>query len=436
MGGEAAKGATADSTPGDREPDGYAYYVLWLLFFVYVVNFIDRQIFAVVLEDIKQEYQVSDTAMGFLSGPAFALFYTFAGIPIARWADRGSRRLIIALGIAVWSAMTAASGLARSFSHLALARVGVGVGEAAGTPPSHSLISDYFPPERRATALSIYSMGVYVGVMLGYLFGGPIKEAFDWRATFLALGLPGILLAFVVRFTIREPERGRWESAASREEQHSVREVAAFLATRRSFVFIVLAGCLQSISAYAFLSWSFTFLLRVHEMQAIEISLWLGLATGLGGIVGAAAGGLITDRFAARDQRAAMFLASTVAALGVPFAVGFALLGDRTLALLCFVPYNLLQAMYVGPMFSTVQSLVRPDMRATTSAIMLFLLNIAGAVVGPMVVGSLSDSLSASHGQEAIRYALALVGIFGGFGALFFALATRTVREELREAAG
>jgi MFS family permease len=431
-----ADGEGGEASTADRHPGGDAYYVLWLLFFVYVVNFIDRQIFAVVLEDIKHEYQVSDTAMGFLSGPAFALFYTFAGIPIARWADRGSRRFIIALGIAVWSIMTAASGLARSFSQLALARVGVGIGEAAGTPPSHSLISDYFPPERRATALSIYSMGVYVGIMLGYLFGGPIKEAFDWRATFLALGLPGILLAFVVRFTIGEPQRGRWESAGARGAQHSVREVLAFLATRRTFVFIVLAGCLQSISAYAFMSWSFTFLLRVHEMQAIQISLWLGFATGLGGMVGAVSGGLITDRFGARDQRAAMFLASTVAALGVPFALGFALLGDRTLALLCFVPYNLLQAMYVGPLFATAQGLARPDMRATTSAILLFLFNIAGAVVGPMVVGFLSDSLSVSYGQEAIRYALAGVGFLGGFGALFFALATRSVREELREAAG
>jgi len=200
---------------------GYANYVLGVLFVVYVSNFIDRQILSILVEPIKQEFGASDTAMGFLTGFAFALFYTFAGLPIARLADFWVRRSIIALGLTVWSAMTAFSGLAQSFTQLALARIGVGIGEAAGSPPSHSLISDYFPPERRATALAIYSTGIYVGAMFGYLAGGVIKQYFDWRTAFLAVGLPGLALALLVRLTVREPQRGAsegapWTSGATR----------------------------------------------------------------------------------------------------------------------------------------------------------------------------------------------------------------------------
>ena len=176
---------TGDPCPAAGEEQGfspgYANYVLAVLLLVYVMNFVDRQVLAILLEDIKADLQVSDTALGLLSGLAFALFYTLAGIPIARWADRGSRRLIVSLGLTLWSGMTALSGLTQNFAQLALARVGVGVGEAAGSPPSHSLISDYFPPERRATALSIYAMGIYIGVMLGYLAGGWLNQNFDWR---------------------------------------------------------------------------------------------------------------------------------------------------------------------------------------------------------------------------------------------------------------
>ena len=204
-----ARGAPAAQASDFQISIGYSYYVLGVLFVVYVFNFIDRQVLAILLEAIKKDLGASDTAMGFLSGFAFALFYTFAGIPIARWADRGSRRSIIALGsrrlerddrrLRVWRAASCSSPWPR---------VGVGVGEAAGSPPAHSLISDYFPPERRATALSIYAIGVYVGAMLAYLGGGLIVTHFDWRTAFLVVGLPGIPLALLVRFTVRELPRG------------------------------------------------------------------------------------------------------------------------------------------------------------------------------------------------------------------------------------
>ena len=215
---------------------GYSYYVLGVLFTVYVFNFIDRQVLAILLEPIKQELHASDTAMGFLAGFAFVVFYTFAGIPIARFADRTSRRSVIAIGLAVWSAMTAASGLARSFTQLALARIGVGIGEAAGSPPAHSLLSDYFPPERRATALSIYATGVYIGAMIAFMAGGYIREHLGWRLVYLLVGLPGIPLALLVRTTVRELPRGFSESAPADTRVVGTREVIRFLLSRRSFV--------------------------------------------------------------------------------------------------------------------------------------------------------------------------------------------------------
>ena len=186
----------------------YANYVLGVLFIVYVFNFIDRQVLSVFIGPIKEEFGASDTQMGLLAGFAFALLYTFAGIPIARLADRGNRRNIIVIGLVVWSAMTVACGFARSFAQLALARVLVGIGEAAGSPPSHSMIADYFSMDRRATALAIYTSGAFVGSALAYLGGGYLREYFDWRTAFIVVGVPGLLIALLLAFTVREPLRG------------------------------------------------------------------------------------------------------------------------------------------------------------------------------------------------------------------------------------
>ena len=238
---------------GDRR---YPNYVLAVLFFVYVFNFIDRTILSILIEDVKRELGVSDTAMGFLTGIAFAVFYTVAGIPIARWADVGVRRSIIALGLTVWSLMTAASGLVQNFGQLVAARIGVGVGEAAGSPPAHSLIADYFPPERRATALSIYSAGIYVGVLFGYLAGGWVNEFFGWRNAFFVVGLPGLLLALLVRFTVREPSRGQSEPPRAPSEPAAVDEapepwqdVFRFLWSLRSFRHLAFGAGMARIEA-------------------------------------------------------------------------------------------------------------------------------------------------------------------------------------------
>ena len=409
----------------------YSWYVLSVLVAVYVMNFVDRQILAIVLEDVKAELGASDTVMGLLSGLAFVMFYTLAGIPIARWADRGSRRFIIALGLTVWSAMTAACGLARTTGQLALARFGVGIGEAAGTPPSHSLISDYFPPERRATALSIYGMGIYLGVLFGFLGGGYIRDTFDWRTAFIAAGVIGLPLALLLRFTVREPERGASEHTKVDTETPPVREVLRILFAQRSFRWLTLAACFQALSGYAILSWAPTFLIRVHEMGYTEIGVKFGLIAGLGGAFGVTTGGVLADRLGARDVRWYVWMPAILALAAAPLALPFYLLEDTRLALTAFVPFYVLGNMYVGPLWSLAQGLVPVRMRAVASASLLTILNIFGLGLGPLLVGMMNDALADPYGPDAIRYSLLAMAGLGALAAPCFWLCARTLREEL-----
>jgi len=410
---------------------GYSYWVLGVLSLVYVFNFIDRQLLATLIQDIKADLDVSDTAMGFLSGFAFVFFYTFAGIPIARWADRSSRRTIIAVGLALWSAMTAVSGLAQNFLQLTLARVGVGVGEAAGSPPAHSLLSDYFPPERRATAMSIYASGVYIGSMIAILGGSYLKAYFSWRTAFLAVGLPGVLLALLVRFGVREMPRGHAEHGVRSEEADSFFEVLRFLISRPSFVYIVLGASIQSLSGYGVITWGYVFFERVHAMAPIEIGQRLGPIIGVAGTLGAFLGGRLTDALGARDVRWYMRLPALESVLGIPFVVGFLLVDDPTYSFLCFIPFYALGAMYVGPMFSMVQGLVRLRMRATAASILIFVVNMIGLGLGPLIVGVLNDAWDLRWGVNAIRYSMLVIGVLGGMASLFFWKASGHLHRDL-----
>lgn len=414
---------------------GYSYYVLALLFLVYAFSFIDRQILAILLESIKKDLDVSDTAMGFLTGPAFVVFYICLGIPIARWADHGSRRTIISIGLGLWSAMTVACGIAQNFLQLAAARVGVGVGEAAGSPPAHSLISDYFPPERRASALAIYGMGIYIGIFLGYCIGGYMDDWFSWRTAFLVVGAPGVLLALIVRFTIREPARGHADGLASNAKPESLKTVLCYLATKRSFVFLVLATSFQSLCGYGFMGWVPTFLRRVHELPSTEIGLWVGASAGLGGAIGSSLGGFLTDHLARRDVRWNMYLAAIVSAITAPLAIPFLFFENANVALWCYFPFSIFGAMYLGPMLAMTQGLARLRMRALASSILLFVVNMVGLGIGVQAIGFANDLLHDRYGVAAIRYSLLSAAIVGGvFATLFFLLASRTLKQDLDDA--
>ncbi len=430
--GSAARisGEAADAVAGVSR--GYAWYVLLLLTLVYVASFIDRQILAILMEPIKQEFGVSDTAMGLLTGFAFVAFYTLAGIPIARLADRGSRKRIIAVSLVLWSLMTAASGLAQSFAALVAARMLVGIGEAGCNPSAHSLIADYFPLQRRATALSVYACGVYVGSALAFLAGGWVLARYDWRTAFYLVGLPGLLLAAAVAFTMRELPRGHAEAQRVAASQPPLMEGLRYLWGRRAYVLIVFGTALQALSGYAVITWGATFLARAHGMSWTEIGTSLGWIIGIAGTAGALFGGWLADRMGGRDVRWYMRLPALQALVAAPFAAGFALLPQAVQSLACFVPYYALGAMYVGPMFAMIQGLVELRMRATAAAIMLFVANMVGLGLGPLLVGLLNDHVFGPvHGAAAIRYSMLTVGVIGGFSSILFWRASRRLGDEL-----
>ncbi len=427
---------SAGSTPatGDPKPSAaYRRYVLGLLLVVYIFNFIDRSILSILLQPIKEEFGVSDTYLGFLSGIAFAAFYTVLGIPIARWADRGSRSTIIALAVLVWSAMTAATGLARTFAHLAVARVGVGIGEAGCSPPAHSLISDYYPPEKRATALSVYSLGIPIGAGLGYLLGGWLNEFFDWRTAFVVVGLPGVALAVIVKLTLREPVRGAFDSVKQAgAPPPPVRTVLSFILHLRAFRHMAMGGALHAFYGYGASAFLAAFFMRSHSIETGELGTWLAAIGLTGGVTGTFLGGWLSDRLAVRDVRWYMWLPAVSTLLYIPFAFLVYLWPDGRMALLFSLPASIFGGMYLGPTFAMTQGLAPPAMRAVASAILLFIINMVGLGLGPQCVGILSDVLHPSLGNESLRYALLSIVVCGAAWSIFhYAMAGRTIREDL-----
>jgi predicted MFS family arabinose efflux permease len=278
-------------------------YALVVLTIVYTFNFIDRQLLSILQESIKVDLSLSDSQLGLLTGFAFAMFYVTAGIPIARFADRSNRRNIVAVSVGLWSAMTALSGFAQNYAQLLAARVGVGIGEAGGSPPSHSIVSDIFPPEKRATALSFYSTGVNLGILFGFLFGGWLNEFFGWRIAFMVVGIPGILLAILVRTTVREPIRGLMENRTASETQVPFKEVISLLWKRKTFRHMAFACGLNAFAGYGTVNWLASFFIRSHGMSTGELGTWLALSTGLFGAIGILLGGILGDKLGKRDKR-------------------------------------------------------------------------------------------------------------------------------------
>ena len=407
-------------------------YALIMITVVYVFNFIDRQILAILLPAIKLEFSVDDWVLGFLAGPAFALFYVTLGIPIAALADRWNRRNLISVALTVWSAMTALSGAAATIVQLSLARIGVGVGEAGFVPPAHSMIADMYPPERRSMAMGIFALGISLGITIAYLGGGWMAQNIGWRQAFYIVGVPGLLLAILFRTTVAEPPRGMSEGKADRGERYSIPAVARFLVRRKSFIHLSLGAGLASFTAYAVLSFFPSFLERSHGMNLQEIGVFVGLIIGVSTGVGFVGGGYIADRIGVSSRRHSLWIMSAAMLLGWLFMFPLYLVTDPYLVLAIFFVPSLLNNMYLATTFAQVQGLVGVRMRSVASSLHLFIINLLGLGFGPLVAGSLSDWLAVTAGSESLRYSLLIIGaVTGPWVAFHFYAAGRYIEGDL-----
>lgn len=405
--------------------------VLVMLALIYAVNFLDRQITSVLAAPIKAEFHLSDTALGWLGGPTFAILYAVFGVPVAWLADRFSRTWIITGALALWSGFTALGGLAVSAPMLFAARIGVGVGEAGGVAPSYSLIADYFPEKLRGRAMAVYALGVPVGGAAGVLLGGVLGQAMGWRAAFLAVGLAGVLLAPVFRLLVREPVRDRGGDAAGVAAPTLARTVAA-IAPVLSFWGIAVAAAVASIAGYGAAFWLPSFLARVHHLALAQVGVLYSAVFLVGGLIGLPLAGWLADRLGSRRKSAYAFTPAACFLLAIPvYAIGLTT-PSLPLAIAMFTIGQALGLSWLGPLPAAVQQLVPPRMRATASAVFLFVVAIIGQCVGPPVMGALSDHLKATLGEGALGAALMCVPAIYAAAAAILALTAGRLAKDWR----
>jgi MFS family permease len=400
-----------------------ASLVLSLLLIAYIFNYLDRQILGILAGPIITELKLSDTQFGLLSGPPFAIFYSMLGIPFAFLADKTSRSRVIAAAVALWSAFTALCGTASSFWHLFAFRMGVGVGEAGGVAPSYALIADYFPPQRRARALAIFSLGVPIGLSAGTLMGAYIAAAISWRAAFYAMGVAGLILAPVLLLVVKDPAKPAASVTAA-----PIGQVFAMVAKKPVFWLVAFAASFSSLSGYGLAVWVPSVLERSFGMGLIGRGQFMASVVFLGGCTGVFAGGWLADRLGTRDRAWYARLPAIAWLVTAPtFAAG--LLTHNAVAAWFFllIP-NALNILWLGPVIAAVQHLVPQRMRATASASFLLINNLIGLGVGPFLIGRLSDALKHSYGSEALRYAAVAVTSFYLLAALLMFLAAPRLR--------
>lgn len=382
------------------------WYLLAVLTLVYAFNHVDRQVMVILQEPIKLEFGLSDTQLGMLTGFLFAAFYATLGIPFAAWADRGSRRNIIAIALTIWSGMTALSGFSQNFWQLALARMGVGVGEAGGTPPATSMISDRFPANERAFALGIYTTGISLGILVGFMLGGHIAERYGWRVGFFVAGAPGLLLALILRFTVAEPKRGTADNIVDTGTVPPLSETLKFFMSQKAMIFMLLGGVFVCVSANAFLAGVPLYFIRVHGVPLGELGIALGLLVGGIGGIGAVTVGKLCDHLSKKDLRWRPWIIAVTSLMALPFAVAFLMSETKMVAYAFYAVPSFFGLIYASITYAAMQELAPPRMRAMASAIMLLCLTLIGIGLGPVLVGILSDHFASELGPNSIGRAL------------------------------
>jgi len=443
-----------DGAPAAREEFGGAYrgYALGLLLSIYVLNCLDRQVINILAEPIKRDLGLADWQVGIMSGVSFALIYTLLAVPIARQAEHRHRPMIIAAALAVWCGFTALCGVARTYVQLCLCRFGVGVGEAGCTPPALSLITDYFPKERRATALGIYAVGAPLGVLTGMGFGGLIADAYGWRMAFLIAGAPGLILAGLVVTTLKEarPAIAARLAAAQAALRPTVRDTVALLASKQTFWMLALAAGFKMVFTDGQAPFLASFFLRSHphEVAALAagfhlrpvgfLGMSLGLINGVMGVISGWIGGVIADRAASRDVRYVVVAPAVAMLVATPAYIAALYVDSVPLAFGFLVAQCATNVFWAGPVYSSVHGVAPPSMRATATAVLIFVINMLGTGVGPLMIGSLSDVFSGLLGQGAasgLRSALVVASVISLGGVYFYWRASRSIIADMEPVA-
>jgi predicted MFS family arabinose efflux permease len=419
-------GAVASAKPGAR-----AWFVLGVLCFVYVLNFLDRQLLSILAKPIQDDLGVTDSQIGLITGLYFALFYCTISIPVGWLADRTNRVKLVAVACGLWSAATIACGVASNYPQLVAARMAVGVGEAGGVPPSYAIISDYFGPGTRGTALGFFNVGPALGQMLGVAFGASIAAAYDWRSAFIAIGAVGVVTAVLVFFTVKEPKRGGLDAApVSTEPTEGFWKTCAMFFSRPVLRLTALAGGATQFVTYALLNFATLFLMREKGMTLQEVALWYALVIGIAGGGGIFLAGRLADWLVPKTKRAYAWLPAVSLTLAVPFFIGFVWAPTWQLSLVFLTVPMFLNYFYLSPSVALVQEEVKPHQRVLSGALLLLVMNMIGLGFGPTYLGAISDWFKATNPDNSLQMALYTLVFFYGLAVVLYLFLARALGRE------
>lgn len=392
----------------DAATIGLAYrrFVVVVVFLVSVVNYVDRYVLSVMLEQIKQEFALRDTELGLLSGVAFAIFYSIAGLPFARWADLGNRRRLIAIGALAWSCFTMVAGAAQSFAQLLMARIGVALGEAAGTPASHSLLADLYPASSRAAAAAVFSTASILGSSLGVVLGGAFAAEHGWREALIMIGAPGILIALLAFFALPEPRTAPRRPTGAEMFGRESRAVIRALWSRSSYRYTLVGFTAFYFVQYGMLQWMPAYLIRSFSMPLSQVGFAYGVVSGGAALIGTILGGIVGNRLSAREVRWLLAMPAICCVIALPIHVGLFLAGSATVALVWSFMAGVLLGLMSPAVFAALYAIGGAARRATALFCVLFAVNLIGLGLGPLSIGFVSDLTSEWLGKESLRYAL------------------------------
>ncbi|MGH9738617.1 MAG: spinster family MFS transporter [Candidatus Acidiferrales bacterium] len=412
-----------------------AIYALALLTAIYSLNFLDRTVINILIDPIKHAFHVSDAVMGFISGFGFVILYSILAAPVARWADRSSRRNIITYGLVIWSGMTALGGVARNALQLTLSRFGVGIGEAAGTAPSTSMISDLYPGERRSTAMAAYQLGPAIGIFLGSFIGGWVNHYYGWHDAFFVAGVPGILVALLFRFTVKEPKRGLAEKKKVDTSQQKLGETMRYMSGQTCYVLILIGFCFTTFTQFGFGTWVAPFLGRIYHLNTAQIGTYMGTITIVASVAGTLIGGYLSDWAGRRKIEWKIYvpaICSISASVGV---VLFVFSHSLAICLVGFVIVQALSPVHVGPMVAVSHSVVKVGMRAFATALIYLVSELLGLGMGPYLIGIFNDRFQKVFGVNVIRYTMFPAAVTTLIGGLLFIAAAQYLRRDMARSA-